>query len=139
MPRFSPYVTTDHTIPSSSNNNKRMCVLPRRCVSAGVKYWAFHDRDIAPEGANLEETNAILDEIADLALELQKETGVKLLWATSNLFSHPRYTQYQQCEERKIYDFKKHMIYFNGLSLHYPSKSFAWTVFKILEPSTESP
>ena len=59
-------------------------------MTAGVRYWAFHDRDIAPEGADLEETNAILDEITDLALELQNETGVKLLWATSNLFSHPR-------------------------------------------------
>ncbi|XP_060556591.1 xylose isomerase-like [Ruditapes philippinarum] len=57
----------------------------------GVKYWTFHDRDIAPEGATLEETNKNLDEIADLALELQKKTGVKLLWATSNLFAHPRY------------------------------------------------
>lgn len=57
----------------------------------GVKYWTFHDRDIAPEGATLAETNKNLDEIADLALELQKKTGVKLLWGTSNLFANPRY------------------------------------------------
>ena len=47
-------------------------------------------RDIAPEGATLEETNKNLDEIVDLAQELQKKTGVKLLWATCNLFAHPR-------------------------------------------------
>ena len=47
-------------------------------------------RDIAPEGANLQETNKNLDEITDLALELQKKTGVKLLWATANLFAHPK-------------------------------------------------
>ena len=47
-------------------------------------------RDIAPEGASLEETNKNLDEIVDLAQELQKKTGVKLLWATCNLFAHPR-------------------------------------------------
>ncbi|XP_067662897.1 xylose isomerase-like [Haliotis asinina] len=57
----------------------------------GVKYWTFHDRDIAPEGNTLEESNKYLDEIVDLAEELQKKTGVKLLWATCNLFAHPRY------------------------------------------------
>lgn len=57
----------------------------------GVKYWTFHDRDIAPEGRNLEESNKNLDEIVSLAAELQEKTGVKLLWATCNLFAHPRY------------------------------------------------
>lgn len=47
-------------------------------------------RDIAPEGATLAETNKNLDEIVDLALELQNKTGVKLLWATCNLFAHQR-------------------------------------------------
>ena len=47
-------------------------------------------RDIAPEGENLKETNANLDELTDLALELQQQTGVKLLWATCNLFANPR-------------------------------------------------
>ncbi len=57
----------------------------------GVRYWTFHDRDIAPEGRDLAETNANLDVISDLALELQKKTGIKCLWGTANLFSHPRY------------------------------------------------
>lgn len=57
----------------------------------GVKYWAFHDRDISPMGEDLRQTNAYLDEMTDLALELQKETGVRLLWATSNLFAHPTF------------------------------------------------
>lgn len=57
----------------------------------GNKFWTFHDRDLAPEGRNLAETNANLDALADLAAELQQSTGVKLLWATSNLFSHPRF------------------------------------------------
>lgn len=47
-------------------------------------------RDIAPEGATLAETNKNLDEIVDLALELQNKAGVKLLWATCNLFAHQR-------------------------------------------------
>ena len=42
-------------------------------------------------GEDLRQTNAWLDEMTDLALELQKETGVRLLWATSNLFAHPTF------------------------------------------------
>jgi len=53
--------------------------------------FLFLLRDIAPEGENLEETNANLDQLTDLAYELQEKTGVKLLWATCNLFANPRY------------------------------------------------
>ena len=59
-------------------------------ILTGVKYWTFHDRDISPEGRTLDETNGYLDEMADFVLELQRKTGVKLLWNTCNLFSHPR-------------------------------------------------
>lgn len=54
-------------------------------------FWCFHDRDIAPEGRSLAETNRILDQIVSHAKKLQKATGVRLLWGTANLFSNPRY------------------------------------------------
>jgi xylose isomerase len=54
-------------------------------------FWCFHDRDIAPEGRSLAESNKILDRVVAHAKELQKATGVKLLWGTANLFSNPRY------------------------------------------------
>lgn len=57
----------------------------------GVDYYCFHDRDIAPEAGDLAETNRRLDEIVTLAASLQSETGIKLLWNTSNMFSHPRF------------------------------------------------
>ncbi len=57
----------------------------------GVGFWCFHDRDIAPEGDDLAKSNDRLDEIVALAKKLQKQTGVKLLWGTANLFSHRRY------------------------------------------------
>jgi len=57
----------------------------------GVEYYTFHDRDIAPEGKTYEETIANLDKVIDEAEKLQKATGIKLLWGTANLFSHPRY------------------------------------------------
>jgi xylose isomerase len=57
----------------------------------GVPFYCFHDRDIAPEGASFKETAALLDQMVDEAARHQDETGVKLLWGTANLFTHPRY------------------------------------------------
>ena len=48
----------------------------------GVEYFCFHDRDIAPEGDTLRETNANLDKVVDKIEENMKSTGVKLLWNT---------------------------------------------------------
>ena len=57
----------------------------------GVNFWCFHDRDIAPEADNLVETNKRLDTIVQKAKKLQADTGVKLLWGTTNAFSHRRF------------------------------------------------
>jgi xylose isomerase len=57
----------------------------------GVGFWCFHDRDIAPEADNLKETNRRLDVIVEKAKKLQADTGVKLLWGTTNAFSHRRF------------------------------------------------
>jgi xylose isomerase len=54
-------------------------------------FWCFHDRDIAPEGRTLAESNRNLAKLVAHAKGLQKATGVKLLWGTANLFSNPRY------------------------------------------------
>ncbi|CAN1808309.1 Xylose isomerase [Linum perenne] len=56
----------------------------------GVDYWCFHDRDIAPEGNSLKESNANLDEVVALAKELQG-SKIKPLWGTAQLFVQPRY------------------------------------------------
>ncbi|HKL12148.1 MAG TPA: xylose isomerase [Halanaerobiales bacterium] len=57
----------------------------------GVNYFCFHDRDIAPAGDNLKETNYNLDKVVEKIKSLMEETNIKLLWGTANLFSHPRY------------------------------------------------
>ena len=54
---------------------------------------ALHDRDVAPEGATLEESNRNLDAVADELEKAQNETGIKLLWGTACLFVHQRYNQ----------------------------------------------
>ncbi|MEO1414420.1 MAG: xylose isomerase [Bacteroidota bacterium] len=57
----------------------------------GVPYYCFHDYDLVDEGANLTESRKRLDIMTDYATEKQATSGVKLLWGTANLFSHPRY------------------------------------------------
>jgi len=57
----------------------------------GLPYWCFHDRDVAPEGATLAESNKQLDTILEAAGRKMQDSGVKLLWGTANLFSHGRY------------------------------------------------
>ena len=55
----------------------------------GAPYFCFHDADVRPEGKNFAESAARLDEIADYFAGKMKQTGVKLLWGTANLFSQP--------------------------------------------------
>ncbi len=57
----------------------------------GVNFLAFHDRDLAPEGDTLRETNKNLDKVVDKIVEYQKDTGMKVLWNTSSLFTNPRF------------------------------------------------
>jgi len=57
----------------------------------GVEYFCFHDRDIAPEEKTLRETNRNLDIIVDYLKVRMKESNLKLLWGTANLFSNPRF------------------------------------------------
>ena len=59
----------------------------------GIEYYCWHDRDIAPELNNLPASNDALDQVVAKLKEKQAETGVKLLWGTACLFSHPRYAQ----------------------------------------------
>lgn len=57
----------------------------------GVKYFCAHDRDLFPELDTLRKTNEGLDKVVSHIKVLMKDTGVKMLWGTANLFSHPRY------------------------------------------------
>ena len=57
----------------------------------GVPYYCFHDVDLIDEGESIAETARRMEQITAYAAQKQAETGVKLLWGTANLFSHPRY------------------------------------------------
>lgn len=54
-------------------------------------YFCFHDVDVAPEGQTLAETNANLDIIIDEIEKHMKNSNIKLLWNTANMFSNPRF------------------------------------------------
>ncbi len=60
-------------------------------TTLGVPFYTFHDRDIAPEGASLAESNKNVRAIADILGKKQAETGIGLLWGTANLFSNRRF------------------------------------------------
>ena len=57
----------------------------------GVDYFTFHDRDVAPEGADFRESQDSFRRMVDVLERHMAESGIKLLWGTANLFSHPRY------------------------------------------------
>lgn len=57
----------------------------------GIKYFCFHDVDIAPQGKDYLETRKNFHEMVDYIKSKMENTDIKLLWGTANVFSHPRY------------------------------------------------
>ena len=56
-----------------------------------VPYYCFHDVDVVDEAPTLKEFEKRIQTMVEYAKQKQNETGIKLLWGTSNLFSHPRF------------------------------------------------
>lgn len=61
------------------------------CQKLGIDFYTFHDRDIVQEADSVHRSDKLLERCAEHLEEKQRETGVRLLWGTANLFSHPRY------------------------------------------------
>jgi xylose isomerase len=76
---------------SIANAQNRARVAFEFISKLGAPYYCWHDRDVAPEGKTLSESNRNFDAVAKVLKEEQKRTGVKLLWGTANLFSNPRF------------------------------------------------
>jgi xylose isomerase len=76
---------------SVENAKNRARVAFEFITKLGAPFYAFHDRDVAPEGKTLAESHKNLDAVVAVLKEEQQRTGVKLLWGTANLFSNPRY------------------------------------------------
>jgi xylose isomerase len=78
---------------SVDNAQKRVRVFFEFLEKAGIDFYCFHDRDVAPELGSLAESNKALDAVAETLAEEQARSGKKLLWGTACLFAHPRYAQ----------------------------------------------
>lgn len=76
---------------SLKNAKNRVRVFFQFLEICGIDFYCFHDRDIAPEGATLAESNKNLEEVVEQLKVEQESTGKRLLWGTACLFSHPRY------------------------------------------------
>ncbi len=76
---------------SVKNAQKRVKVAFEFMEKLGAPYYAFHDRDVAPEGKSLASSNKNLDAVAKVLKAEQQRTGIKLLWGTACLFANPRY------------------------------------------------
>ena len=76
---------------SVKNAQKRVRAAFEFIEKLGAPYYAFHDRDVAPEGKSLAASNKNLDAVAKVLKAEQERTGIKLLWGTACLFANPRY------------------------------------------------
>lgn len=76
---------------SVENAVKRVQAAFEFISKLGAPFYCFHDRDVAPEGASLAESNRNLDAVVKALADAQQATGIKLLWGTANLFSNPRF------------------------------------------------
>src|SRR6476659_7558561 len=76
---------------SVQNAQNRVRVAFEFMEKLGAPFYAFHDRDVAPEGDSLKKSNENLDAVVQVLKEEQQRTGIKLLWGTACLFAHPRY------------------------------------------------
>jgi xylose isomerase len=54
-------------------------------------FYCFHDVDLIDEAASIRESEKRMQTIVEYARQKQDESGVKLLWGTANLFTHPKY------------------------------------------------
>jgi xylose isomerase len=57
----------------------------------GIPYYCFHDYDLVDEAGSITESEKRLQTMVEYARAKQAASGVRLLWGTANLFSHPRY------------------------------------------------
>src|SRR6185295_4549163 len=83
-----PWESGQDTVENAQN---RVRVAFEFMEKLGAKFYCFHDRDVAPEGKTLAESNKNLDAVVKVLKSEQQRSGVGLLWGTANLFSNPRY------------------------------------------------
>lgn len=86
--RHFPWDSSDNPM---DNAKQRLDAAFEFFTKLGTPFYCFHDRDLAPEGSTISESEKNLMEMVARAKSYQEQTGIELLWGTANLFTHPRY------------------------------------------------
>jgi xylose isomerase len=76
---------------SLDNAQRRADAFFEFLTKIGIDFYCFHDRDIAPEGATIDQSNTNLEQMVGVLERHQQTRGKRLLWGTACLFAHPRY------------------------------------------------
>ncbi|MEX0927954.1 MAG: hypothetical protein WDZ53_01015, partial [Balneolales bacterium] len=87
-PRAFPWSVSDDPLQAAKD---KMDAAFEFMTKLGVPYYCFHDVDVVDEAGSIPETERRMQTMVDYASAKQKASGIKLLWGTANLFSHPRY------------------------------------------------
>jgi xylose isomerase len=83
-----PWQTGEGTVREAQQRARAMFEFVSKL---GAPFYCWHDRDVAPHGRTLAESNKNFDQVAQLLAQLQDDTGIRLLWGTAQNFVHPRY------------------------------------------------
>ncbi len=92
-----PFGSATRIMPWNDNNDPmqrardKMDAAFEFITKMGIPYYCFHDIDLVDEGNLYTDYEKRLKEIVGYASQKQKESGVKLLWGTANVFGNPRY------------------------------------------------
>ena len=81
----------DDGTPSVENACRRVGVFFEFLQKIDIDFFCFHDRDIAPEGNDVAESERNLETVVDRIEAEMKSSGRRLLWGTACLFTHQRY------------------------------------------------
>ena len=92
-----PFGVDTRAFPWDAAGDEMACAYARQDAAfefiskLGTPFYCFHDRDVAPEGDSVAASEGNLEKLIARAKDIQRETGIQLLWGTANLFGHPRY------------------------------------------------
>jgi xylose isomerase len=83
-----PWATSDDPIVAAK---AKMDAAFEFFTKLGVPYYCFHDVDMVDLDSSVTESERRIQTMVEYAKTKQEASGVKLLWGTANMFSHPRY------------------------------------------------
>lgn len=86
--RSFPWLASDDPV---TRSKQKMDAAFEFITKMGIPFYCFHDYDLTDEANTIKESEKRLRTIVDYAKQKQEESGVRLLWGTANLFTHPRY------------------------------------------------